>query len=65
MTTFTKKELKALGEISFDTGVMYAKEKIMKLLNTTKLPTDKNYKYSNEYIDDWVNELKEKIIKIK
>jgi hypothetical protein len=32
MKTYTKKELKVLGEISFDTGVMYAKDKVIKII---------------------------------
>ena len=34
---------------------------ILEIIEKTKLPTDKNYRYSNEYIENWIEELKNKI----
>ncbi len=34
---------------------------VLKLINKIKLPEDKDYRYSNEYIENWVEELKQEI----
>ena len=36
-------------------------EEVLELIDETKLPEDKDYRYSNEYIDSWIEELKQKI----
>lgn len=36
-----------------------AKKEILELINKTKLPEDKDYRYSNKYIDNWIDELKQ------
>lgn len=37
----------------------------LKIIKKTKLPTDKGYRYSNEYIENWVEQLKENVDKLK
>ncbi len=34
---------------------------VLKLIDEIKLPQDKEYRYSNEYIEEWVDVLKQKI----
>jgi len=33
-------------------------KEILEMIEKTKLPEDKDYRYSNEYIEEWINELK-------
>jgi hypothetical protein len=39
-------------------GKAEALREVLKIINKTKLPTDKDYRYSNEYIEEWIEELK-------
>jgi hypothetical protein len=40
-------------------------EDVMEIIDKIKLPEDKNYRYSNEYIENWVDELKQKIEELR
>jgi predicted RNA-binding protein with EMAP domain len=39
-------------------GKAEALKEVLEIINKTKLPTDKDYRYSNEYIEEWIEELK-------
>jgi hypothetical protein len=37
---------------------------VLNIIDKTKLPEDKDYRYSNKYIDAWIFELKDQIKKL-
>lgn len=39
----------------------YSKKNVLELIDKIKLPEDKDYRYSNEYIENWIEELKKEI----
>ena len=43
---------------AFKSGKAEALKEVLKIISKTKLPTDKDYRYSNEYIEEWIEELK-------
>ncbi len=49
-----------VGKTQIDSQIEILKE-VLELIDETKLPDDKDYRYSNEYIDSWIEELKQKI----
>ena len=42
-------------------GVKLERKRILKIIKELKLSDDKDYRYSNEYIEEWMEELKGKI----
>jgi hypothetical protein len=39
------------------------RQEVLKLIDKIKLPTDKDYRYSNDYIEAWMEKLKEELRK--
>ena len=68
MTKLKSKEDKMVnGEYAnwFGQGFISGKQQtlkdVLKIIDKNKLPDDNDYRYSNEYVDAWIFELREQI----